>query len=225
MSELFPDNDTPKDSIHSTVAHNLARDMSGHFLKKIKETKLPPLVSTNDSVTSQKEIDPPVVNFRITNPLTYIKAWWKKIMGNEGVELSGHIKVRPMTAVAIPTFIILALVTGAISIGVLVNYIANSPAAPFVPAALLPTPTIDPWRESAFTGLLRQTGATYYLVTGDGEAITLSVPQNTSLQKYLGKRIFATGRYNSQTGVLIVNETSDLEVLPINPSVIPSIVQ
>jgi hypothetical protein len=222
MSEPLTENGTVPDEVRSTIAKNQVRDEFGHFVKKVQDVKLPPLISTSDSTIPQKDIDPPVVNFRITNPLTYIKAWWKKIMGNEGVELSGHIKVRPMTAVAIPTFIILALVTGAISVGVLVNYIANTPAAPFVLAAFLPTPTTDPWRDSAFTGLLRQTGATYYLVTGDGEAITLSVPQNTSLQKYLGKRIFATGRYNSQTGVLIVNETSDLEVLPLNPTIVPS---
>jgi hypothetical protein len=222
MSEPLTENGTVPDDVRSTIAKNQLRDKFGHFVKKAKDIKLPPLISTSDSTIPQKDIDPPVVNFKITNPLTYIKAWWKKIMGNEGVELSGHIKVRPMTAVAIPTFIILALVTGAISVGILVNYIANTPAAPFVPAAFLPTPTTDPWRDSAFTGLLRQTGATYYLVTGDGEAIALSVPQNTSLQKYLGKRIFATGRYNSQTEVLVVNETSDLEILPLSPSVVPS---
>lgn len=222
MSEPLTENGTVLDEVRSTIAKNQVRDKLGHFAKKAEEIKLPPLIATNDSENFSKDTDPPVVNFKITNPVTYIKSWWKKIMGNEGIELSGHVKVRPMTAVAIPTFIILALVTGAISVGVLVNYIANTPAAPFVPAALLPTPTTDPWRESAFTGLVRQTGATYYLVTGDGEAITLSVPQNTSLQKYLGKRIFATGRYNSQTGVLIVNEASDLEVLPQNPSVVPT---
>ncbi len=219
MPKPLASDGVPQNPTHRDVAKKEVRDTFGKFVKKVKDIPVPPLVSTKDTAPSE---DPPLVNLKVTNPVTYFKNWWKKLMANEGIELKGQLKVHALTAIAIPIIAFIILVTGTFTIGILINYILKTPAAPLVPAVLLPTPTTDPWRASAFSGLLRQTGSTYYLVTGDGEAITLSVPQNTNLEKYLGKRIFATGRYNSQTGVLVVNEASDLEVLPNGVTTVPT---
>ena len=41
--------------------------------------------------------DPPLIDVKVTNPVTYLKRWWKKIIGNEGMSIT--IKVRPITAI------------------------------------------------------------------------------------------------------------------------------
>ncbi|MFZ5933036.1 MAG: hypothetical protein ACOYT7_03115, partial [Patescibacteria group bacterium] len=86
----------------------------------------------------------------------------------------------------------------------------------------LPTP--DPWRETGFTGTLQYSSQTgkFYLLTTSSEAITLEVPANVNLENSVGKRIFAAGRYNKTTRILIVSDTKDLEVLPKNPVPIPT---
>lgn len=38
---------------------------------------------------------PDLVNIKITNPLVYIKYWWKRIMANEGIEVK--FKAKPIT--------------------------------------------------------------------------------------------------------------------------------
>jgi len=69
-----------------------------------------------EGVISAKKIKPdlrkkesPLVDIKVTNPITYIKSWWNKIIGNEGIEL--RVKVRPLTAIAI-SIIILTVTLG-----------------------------------------------------------------------------------------------------------------
>jgi hypothetical protein len=210
MPDTKGEAESSSDSRKSVIAQSKARDEFGHFVKKVKEVSTP-LLSTNDTPSS----DPPLVSLKVTNPVTYFKKWWKKIIGNEGVDFRLHVK--PLTAIAL----IFIIASGSFGIGLLVKLANQSPIIKYIPA-FAASPTPDPWKDTAFSGLLKQTGTTFYLVTNDSEAITLSVPEGTNLTKYIGKRIFAIGRYNTQTGVLIVSEASDLEVLPINPTVVPT---
>jgi hypothetical protein len=62
----------------------------------------------------------------------------------------------------------------------------------------------------------------FYLQTGDGQAVTLFVSVNVNLNKYIGKKIFASGRYNKLDDILYVTDASDLEVL-IQSSPIPTL--
>ena len=57
-----------------------------------------------------KEKDPPIVDVKFRNPITYIKRWWKKVIENEGVYFS--FRVRPLTTIAI------ALVVTSLTLGV-----------------------------------------------------------------------------------------------------------
>ena len=44
--------------------------------------------------------DPPdLVNLKVSNPLVYIKYWWKKIMANEGIDV--RVRARPVTVFGI----------------------------------------------------------------------------------------------------------------------------
>ena len=85
--------------IHSVTAKKQTRDSEGRFIKE-GETSIPAVSFTTSQNQNVKTGDvPDLVNFKVTNPLVYIKAWWKKIMANEGLEFK--FKAKPITAIAI----------------------------------------------------------------------------------------------------------------------------
>jgi len=165
---------------------------------------------------SYQSQEPPLVDVKVTNPLTYIKRWWKKIIGNEGMDF--RLRVRPLTAIAIAVIVSsMAFGVGQFVLPVSLPFFKYTPELPSLPAP-------DPWRETAFTGTLQfspQVGR-YYLITSSSEAITLTVPQNIDLKEFIGRRIFAAGKYNRSTRTLLVADASDLEVLPKKPIPIPT---
>lgn len=178
-----------------------------------------PLVAIYKERPDLRKKEPPLVNLQITNPLTYLKRWWSRVMGNEGIDF--HFRIKPLTAIAL-TFIIA-------SFGFGIGRITISPTQPYIqytppPPAGGPTPTPNPWRDTAFSGILKYSTASnrYYLLTATSEAINLDVPATINLEKLIGKRIFATGQYNQTTRTLVVSETQDLEILPIQITPIPT---
>lgn len=161
--------------------------------------------------------DPPLVDLKVANPVNYLKIWWAKIIGNEGVEMS--FKIRPLTAIAIATVVGIA--------GFGVGRITVPPqVASYIPFLATPTPSPDPWRETAFTGVVRfsQSSDKYYLEVGSGETVTLQAPGIVNLSKLVGKRILAVGSVNQSTNVLKVIDVSDLEVLPTLAVPIPTLI-
>lgn len=202
-----------------------SRDNGGKFAKKADET---------------------LVNVTVTNPFTYLKNWWSRVMANEGVDM--RFRIHPLTAFLFA----LSFGFGGFSIhkwtvpvlAVVGNYI---PAAKDLANSLSdvntskegtdqqkdqqttcpqsPQPVPNPTRETAFNGILKQVTANkkFYLVTREGEAITLDVPQNVDLKKYIGKRMFAAGNWNDRTGILAVTDAQDLEILPTQITPVPTI--
>lgn len=162
--------------------------------------------------------EPPIVDVKVRNPLTYIKKWWKKVIENEGIYFS--FRVRPLTALAI------ALVVTSLSLGVGKFVLPFSvPFFQYTPEAEnVPVPTPEAWKETAYTGTLRYSDATrkFYLITTASEALTLEVPENIKLANYVGRRIFATGKYYKATRTLVVASASDTELLPTAASPIPT---
>ena len=130
--------------------------------------------------------EPPIVDFKVRNPITYIKNWWKKIIGNEGVEIK--IKVRPIT-----TLLIVALVlTGTYGLGVITAFLAKVPMIKDVlptPIPLqTPQPTTNPWKGDAIYRIVMDASVTrkYYLTTTSAEAITLEVPPTVDAARLVG---------------------------------------
>ena len=180
--------------------------------KKSAES-LPPLVEVNKNAVIEKVVtvnkkDPLLVDLKVTNPIVYIKAWWKRVMANEGVDF--RFRIRPLTAIAI------AAVLAGMSFGLgRWSLPASNPIVKYLPQ-LAPSPTPDVWRETAFTGVLKlaDVNKRYYLLTSQAEAITLEAPGSVNMTKLVGKRILAIGKLNTQTGVLVVIDVADLEILP-----------
>ncbi len=172
------------DPIKSSQAANAIRDLSGKFSK----------------------VDPPFVSFSITNPVTYIRKWWKGVMDGEGVDLK--LKIHPMTAV----LIVLAVGGASFGIGRLA---VPAPILKYIPilATPLPTASPNPWVETALTGILQKQGNQYYLVGTQTQAIRLEVPTGVLLDTSVGKRILASGEFNASTQVLKVSIASNIEVV------------
>lgn len=197
----------------SSVFRCLKQLVREHKISKIGQAPhltyaLPGVVQPN---AKTKVTDPPLLSFQVTNPVTYLKLWWKKIMANEGVDV--RLRVRPLTALAM----VVILSGGSFVLG-RITLPASSPIVKYVPQ-LAPSPSPNLWREAAYTGTVRQSGTRYYLTTSESEAITLEAPANVNLDKLLNRRILAVGNYNSMTKVLRVTDAADLEVLP--PQAVP----
>jgi len=163
-----------------------------------------------------KDEEPPLVAVQVTNPLTYLKIWWKKVIGNEGVSFS--FKIKPLTAIAI------AVVVASIAFGV-GRFVVPFTIPFFESTKILPTPTPQPWKDTAFIGTLQYSSITaryYLIVTSSSEAINLEVPENIDLKSMVSKRIFATGSYNKSIRLLKVADAKDMEILPKSPEPVPT---
>ncbi|WKZ25504.1 MAG: hypothetical protein QY322_03920 [bacterium] len=168
--------------------------------------------------TSNQE--PPLVT--VTNPVTYLRRWWERVMGKEGIDF--RFTIHPVTAV------LMVAVIATIGFGAGRISLPDGVKIPFFEFGNVPTakPTSTPlveWKETAFTGKLQYSSATkkYFLVTTSSEAITLDVPSNLDLTSLIGKRIMAVGEYHKATKLLRVFDVKDLEVLPNTPVPIPTI--
>lgn len=158
--------------------------------------------------------EPPLVDVKVTNPVTYLRRWWQKVIGNEGMSIS--VKIHPLTFIA--------AVVAVFSIG---RYSIN---IPFLNYSTVGSPTPTPksqeaWKETAFVGTLHfSTVANRYFlqVTSSSEALTLQVPPEIDLKSMIGKRIFALGSYNKSTKVLIVVDARDMEILSKTPIPLPT---
>ena len=172
--------------------------------------------------------EPPLVDLKVTNPVTYLKRWWARVIGNEGMEVK--FKIHPLTMIAIAVIISgMALGVGRLVLSKEIPFFKFEKLDPSASSgqvvSKLPSITPDPWRETGFTGVVQYStpNAKYFLMTSSSaEAIYLQVPDNVDLGNLVGKRIFATGRYNKITRTLLVVSATDLEVLPKNPSPIPT---
>lgn len=178
--------------------------------KKSPSKKSTPFIEINNQKPDLRKKELPLVSLQVTNPITYIKSWWKKVMGKEGIDFS--FKIKPLTAIGIT----IVIATFGFGVGK-ISFIAKKPFIQYIPSPeQTPVPTPNFWRKTAFSGTLRFSSIEnkFYLLTISSEAINLEVLENVSLEKLIGRRIFATGDYNSNTHTLVVADASDMELLP-----------
>lgn len=209
-----------KNPIRSNVAKKEVRDSHGRFFSKTNPASVPPItITTNTGGNVNINTPPDLVNFKVTNPLVYIKYWWKRIMANEGMELK--FKVKPITAIS------MAVVAFSLAFGL--GGVVFPFAFPWLKfnnqVSSSPTPAPNEWRQTALKGILKKTiipPIRFFLLTSSDEAITLQPPNNIDLSSLVGKRILATGNYNQKQKLLIITDVQDLEVLSTTPIPIPT---
>ena len=185
--------------------------------EKIEKVYSEGLISAKQIKTDLRKKEPPLVDVKVTNPLTYAKSWWKRVIGNEGIDV--RVRVKPLTAIAI-SIIVLTVTLG---IG---RFVFPFKIPFFVYTSEEGAATSDKadYRDAAFTGELRHSLLTnrYYLTTDSSEAINLEVPDNVNLKDFVGRRIFAIGKYQEETRTLLVTDATDLELLPSEAETIPT---
>ena len=209
--------------IKSENAKKQVRGSGGKFVSKVDPTKLPPISVTTNNPTSVSTTNPPdLVSLKITNPLVYIKYWWKRIMANEGIDF--RVKVKPLTVFGVSLIAFsLAFGLGGVVLPFAFPWIKVKSNAVSVQQS--PTPTPNDWRETAIKGTLKKTNTIpvkFFLLTSSDEAVTLQVPTNLNLLSLVGRRILVTGNYNQKQKTLIISDVQDLEVLPTTPVPIPT---
>lgn len=192
---------------------NLTRDKFGKFVS---------LKNTSTDTTPVNTTNPPdLVNIKITNPLVYIKYWWKRIMANEGIEVK--FKAKPVTVFGV------ALIWSTVAFGlggvVLPTFFPWVKVDNLVLSSPTPTATPQTTKDTALRGTLTKTNtvpAVFYLITTSTEAVTLEVPENFNLTSLVGKRILAVGSYDSKNKILVVKDIQNLEILSKTPVPIPT---
>ena len=172
--------------------------------------KSSPFIDVSKTKTDLRKKEPPLVSVQVTNPVTYLKSWWKRVMSKEGVDF--RFRIKPLTAIGIT----IVIATFGFGVGKIV-FTTQRPFVKYVPTtAPTPVPTLNPWRKTAFSGTLRFSGLEkkFYLLPSSSEAIKLEVLESVALDEFVGSRIFATGKFNQETRTLVVSEAVDLEILP-----------
>ena len=188
-----------------------------------KKSKSSPKIVVSKIKTDLRKKEPPLVDLKVANPVTYLKSWWKRVMSNEGIDF--RFKVKPLTAIAISIVIATCgFGLGRFALSVEKPYISYVPTQTTSPAPI-PAPTLSPWRETAFSGELKYSkyDERYYLITNASEAINLEIPEVVDLSDLIGRRIFAAGSYNQEARMLRVTQASNLEVLPLKIEAVPII--
>jgi len=213
--------DETVDPIRSNIAKNQKRDADGKFIPKEDVTKLPPITITTNNPTSVNTTNPTdLVNLKVTNPLVYIKYWWKRILANEGLEMK--LKIKPLTIFGLA----LIIFSGVFELGGVV-FPMFFPYLKFnnsVITTQTPTSTPEILKDTALKGTLTKTNTQpikFYLITTSTEVVTLEIPTVFNLLPFVGKRILAVGTYDSKK-TLEVEDIQDLEVLSTTPIPIPT---
>jgi len=178
--------------------------------------KKTPLIAVYNEKPDLRKKEPPLVNLQVSNPVTYLKSWWKRVIGGEGIDF--HFRIKPLTAIALTIII----ATFGFGLGRFV-FIMEKPYIKYIPSQSPANPT-PVERKTAFSGTLQLSGSgRYYLLTASSEAITLEVPENVDLSTLVSRRIFATGLYNESLRILKVSEASAMEVLPKKKEAVPTV--
>jgi hypothetical protein len=147
-------------------------------------------------------IDPPLVSLSVTNPITYIKKWWKSLVHNEGVDI--RFRIRPLTALLISLGFAIVLFGGGYSFGVLNSYLP-------VPIPLISlAPTINPIREVGYTGIIRRTQENYFIEIGNGEMILVNSKDMTDIEKFVGKRVLTSGTLDTTSNIYTPKDLSEI---------------
>src|SRR3989344_8841805 len=210
------------DPIRSGIAKNQKRDVDGKFIPKEDVTKLPPISVSVNNPTSVNTTNPPdLVNLKVTNPLVYIKYWWKRILANEGLDM--RVRAKPLTVFGLAIIIF----SGVFGLGGIVfpKFFPNIKFNGVVVTNQTPTPQPEILKDTALKGTLTKTNTNppkFYLITTSTEAVTLEIPVGFNLSTLVGKRILAVGSYDSKNKVLEVEDIQDLEVLSTTPVPIPT---
>lgn len=203
-------NSNTVDPVQSWVAQHEARDASGKFvssdhIKTNPQTSpnIPnspnhpnypsPVSFTQNNKYSEKN-DPPLVAVSVTNPVTYLKLFLKRLLKNEGIDI--RLKIKPLTVIAC----VLALST---AFGTGFN------------VAQMFFPTSSPLLHRSITlqgNIQKSSSGQYYLSLPDNSLWTLRPKTNNiDLTDNINKQVMVKGNLTAESNVIEVKEVISFE--------------
>lgn len=199
------------DPVQSWVAQHEQRDSSGKFVKSEHLTNgqpqsastaqnpqntsnLPSPVSFTQNNKYSEKNDPPLVAVSVTNPVTYLKLFLKRLLKNEGIDI--HLKIKPLTVITC----VLALST---AFGTGFN------------VAQMFFPTSSPLLHRSITlqgNIQRSETGQYYLSLPDNSLWTLRPKTNNiDLTDNINKQVMVKGNLTAENNVIEVKEVISFE--------------
>lgn len=205
QAPLIPEPPTPPEhpnSIHSEVAQHRPRDEHGHFLpyehpnepqvihnpqtSPNSQNLSPPISLTENTKYSEKD-DPPMVDIKVTNPVTYFKRWVDKFLKNQDIDL--HLRIRPFAAVGL--LMTFSIVGGtAFSIG---RYIFPNSSPIF-------------HRQVVYPGTIQKGDMGQYFLMYNSSPWKLKPKNNINLSTLAGKPVIVTGNLTTEPNLIEVSE-------------------
>lgn len=165
------------------------KELKASWEPKHKEEYHTPKVLEVEDTTEYKKDDPPLIDIKVTNPITYFKLWLKRLLKNEGIDL--RLRIRPLTAIAIG----LAFATFFAGTGF-------SVAKVFFPTS---SPILK--REVSYQGVIQKTDTgSYFLVLSDGVMYRLTPKTKLELDSFISKSVLVRGNLTREPNVINVSE-------------------
>lgn len=211
MDNNLPGDGSPSDSSHPSyppdpiieahreTAEHQHRDEHGRFIhdgdgqpppnspNPPTHPNIPLPVSFSENNKYSSKNDPPLVSVSVTNPITYLKLFLKRILNNEGIV----IKIKPLTAIAMIAALSLAFGTG---FNVAKMFFPTS--SPILHRAITLQGTVQ----------LSESGQ-YYLSLPDNTLWTLRPTNpNINLQNVINKQVLVKGNLTAAQNVVEVKE-------------------
>lgn len=133
------------------------------------------------------KIDPPLIDIKVTNPLTYLKNWITKLLKDEGIDF--RLKIRPLTAVAM--VFAMGLVSGT-------SFSIAQFISPYLPPIMR--------QEITYQGLIQKTLSGQYYLTLPDNSIWILKPVNSSINfdKMLNTPVVLKGNLTKDRNVIEV---------------------
>lgn len=217
---VSPNDSNTVDPVQSWVAQHEQRDSSGKFVKSdhltngqslptsqtspnpSNSSSLPPPVSFTENTKYSEKNDPPLVDLKVTNPVTYFKKWVYKFLKNQDIDI--RLKIKPFATIGL----ILAFTT--------VSGVSFNIGRMFFPNS---SPILH--RSITLQGEVQKSeSGQYYLALPDNTLWTLKPKTtNINLSNVVNKQVLVKGNMTAEANVVEVAEVIAFDKpAPITPN-------
>lgn len=216
LNQSSSHNNEVKDILQSEHAKHQKRDTQGKFVKSDylndssnnasshltsdssnlpphPQSMIPPIIEVNHNVDPSEKTDPPLINFSLTNPVTYFKLFLKRLIKRQAI------------TIRIPVLAIIVIMVGIAGFGV-----GFQSGMTWAVGRLFPN--YSPILKRAITeqGVLQKSSkGEYYLQSNDKDKtqwILKSVSFNVKLDEYINKAVQIKGNLTPTPNLIEVSE-------------------
>lgn len=145
-----------------------------------------PFVKIIKEKVDLRKKEQPLLDIKVTNPVAYIKTWWRRVMGREGIDF--RFRIKPITAIGLAVvFSLVGFGTNKLSLHV-----------------------VDIRKDRAMIGRLyySNTAQKHYLITKDSTVISLTLPAYFDAGSFYKLDVLVEGKFSPNKNDLTVTTIS-----------------